>query len=100
MRWGCPRSLQAESLAKLGLLVRPQVGGDQFEVCPGEALPDPVLDPTGGQQEERRRALGDGTLDVVDELLLDAGVVEGRGECPDSGADGRADQRDEEEDAE
>ena len=45
-------SLLAERVAKLGLLFRPKVGGDQLEVRADEASPDLVLDPTGGHQEE------------------------------------------------
>src|SRR4051812_7465370 len=100
MRFGCRGSLQAEGLAKLRLLVRPEVSGDQLEMRTGEALSDPVLDPTGGQQEERRRAFGDRGFDVIDELLLDADVAERSGERSDPCPDGRTDQRDEEEDAE
>ena len=39
-------SVLAEGVAQPGLLVRAEVGGDQFEIRADETLPDPVLDRT------------------------------------------------------
>ena len=67
--------LQAEGLAELGFLLVGQVGADKLGVGPAELDRDLVVDGSGTEHEQRRRAGRDFLPDVADERVADPHIA-------------------------
>src|SRR5262245_45737914 len=95
-----PSVLLGEGLSQPRLVLVGEVRVDQLGVGPVEGAPDLVDDRVAGHDEERRRAGRDLLADALDEVLVDADVGQRARQGPGRGADGQAQQRDEEDQAE
>src|SRR5262249_31176287 len=91
-----------EGGAQPRLLVRREVRVNERDVAVrvAERIRHPVEDGVRAQQEERGRSGRHLTADVLDELVVDAGVGERAPEGAERGADREAEQRDEEDQSE